>query len=176
LSPLYIPFIFPFIAGISANKQYVNSANAIYRYRFFLPFPKTLSSISLVLNTITVNANLGFAIFNVNLQKVADSGAIPIDASMNSTVRTFNLLSTVTLPAGEYWIAWTTDTATAANTTNSFNGFTGNNQDTLLNITEGNLGIDSVSSVAGAIPNTLGILTPFITNSVNSFIPIMRFN
>jgi hypothetical protein len=177
----FIPYANITPSAISANKalNITAVANKVFVYQFLVPWQLTITKLTWIDNACTGTCHSSFAIWNTaGTTDIFDSGVFTETAG--SLVVTNTIGSTVINP-GVYLYAWTSDNTTQ--TTNSANIFSTSSQDCLINQNASRLGTAANSSTAGAMPGSLGAITPFNTmtppststgacNSANSFIPV----
>jgi hypothetical protein len=150
------PFPFAFYAGTTLSGSVMGtSMNQLTVFQFQPLVTFTISKVSARVVTGAANSNVNFGIYDVNGNKLLDSGAISTASSAVNISATF--ASPVKLSAGStYYFAQSSDHT--SNTIVAFtNGLPGSAN--IINLNATRVGQAANGTVAGVMPATLGTIT-----------------
>ena len=138
-------------------------ANGIVAVKFFLNRVFTISKVSWSATDTSAGSKVSFGIYNTALNKLVDSGTFDGSISTSQT----NTITPVTLQPGTYWLAMTA-TDTTVSGVSAINVTTGNFW-AYINNASTKIGISTVVSVAGVMPNSLGSITSTVGSSSTTY-------
>lgn len=177
------PFATPgkgwFIGGLGLSYAYAQGGAADWNFavnkvaivEFTLVAPVTISKVITQVNANIAASHFGVGIYDANGNLLADSGALTAASGAGTPVSTALRQGTVTLPAGVYYFAWTSDTASL---NMIFWGASIAPAPTIPNKNNVRYGTAANASTAGQLPATLGALTAVNVNSSQPFLAIFE--
>jgi hypothetical protein len=149
-----------YISDTVSTATFNSSANAVQVYLFQLDAEYTISKVSIVSigNSFSVHATFG--IYSYAGAKLVDGGSF-VELT-GSGVQT-NSITPVTLPAGVYWFAQSTDTSTSGQWPSVV--ITNTSLPSMLSTNSTRSAVAANAASGGVLPATLGTLTPFVPNA-----------
>jgi hypothetical protein len=140
--------------GCPANANSNNSpgVNAVTVTLFVLPFNVTVAKVTFTVATLSSGGNINWGIYDINGNKLIDSGAI---STTTGGVVTAAITPNVTLPAGLYYTAVSCDNLVCK--VPSLSGVPP--FDTAMNRSHVRWGVAANATVSGVLPSTLGTIT-----------------
>lgn len=164
--------IWNFSRQSAAGNSFVTN-NKVWVHRFTLSKPRVVGRISICVKTLLNPSTIDVGVYDSGKNLLFNLGGVSGATTGNKSV---TLGAQVTLPAGDYYIAWT-GTSSGTLSTLAVDGLDGSPAlsvgltTLLINVNGTRHGFAGNAATAGVLPSTLGTLTA--TNTTDAYPPLM---